>query len=431
MMIFKTSKHFRLGCAMSGIICLFGIHSLVAQPKTLNKGEKILSNLSINGSGQLWLRYSDLNPGTKINNHQVDNVWDISVRRYRLGFKGKASEKIDFALLLGNNNMNIKSPNTSPILLELYMSYKLSDHIIITAGKNPWTGLSRYAAPSSSNSLGLDVNFASGPLLNFQDDLYRKFSLAAHGIAGKFDYRAVLSKPMNRVSSSSLSEDAKLTYNPNAVYTSAYVKYQFREHEPNTPFSAGTYHGTKNILNIGAGFTYQTKSSQSLTALNDTLTHAARSFAIDAYYEQTLTNNHSWTFYTAYINHDIGPNYLRNLAANNIADAGTSTSFNGVGNAIPVNGTGDILVFQAGFLQKLKEDTFIEGIQPYFLAQYSDLDKLDNPIMLYEGGVSFLIDGHNSKFVLGYQNWPVVMKDASIKNSRNSLVVMMYQFKFK
>jgi hypothetical protein len=430
-MIFKISKDFRQGYVIASIICIFGIHNLVAQPKTLNKGEKILSSLSINGSGQLWLRYSDLNPGTQINNNEVQDFWDISVRRYRLGFKGEVSDKIDFALLLGNNNINIKSPNTSPILLELYMSYKLSDHIIITAGKNPWTGLSRYAAPSSSNSLGLDVNFASGPFLNFQDDLYRKFSIAAHGIAGKFDYRAVLSKPMNRVSSSSLSEDAKLTYNPNAVYTSAYVKYQFREHEPNTPFSAGTYHGTRNILNIGAGFTNQTKSSQSLTALNDTLTHAARSFAIDAYYEQALTNNHSWTLYTAYINHDIGPNYVRNLAANNIADAGTSISVNGVGNAIPVNGTGDILVFQAGYLQKFQKDMFIEGVQPYFLTQYSDLEKLEDPIMLYEGGVSFLMNGHNSKFVLGYQNWPVVMKDSSRKNSRNSLVVLMYQFKFK
>ena len=430
-MIFKTSNYFRIGFAMTGIICFLSIQSLVAQPKTLNTGEKILSNLSINGSGQLWLRYSDLNPGTTINDKPVDNVWDISVRRYRLGFKGNVSDKIDFALLLGNNNINLRSPNTSPILLELYMSYKLSDHIIITAGKNPWTGLSRYAAPSSSNSLGLDVNFASGPLLNFQDDLYRKFSIAAHGIAGKFDYRAVVSKPMNRVSSTALSEDAKLTYNPNAVYTSAYVKYQFRELEPSTPFSGGTYHGTKNILNIGVGFTNQTKSSQSLTRQNDTLTHAARSFAIDAYYEQALTHNHSWTLYTAYINHDIGPNYVRNLAANSIADTGTSASFNGVGNAIPVNGTGDILVFQAGYLQKFKKEGFIEGVQPYFLAQYSDLEKLDNPIMLYEGGVSFLVNGHNSKFVLGYQNWPVVMKDPSLKNSRNALVVLMYQFKFK
>ena len=430
-MIFKISKDFRQGYVIASIIYIFGIHNLVAQPKTLNKGEKILSSLSINGSGQLWLRYSDLNPGTQINNNEVQDFWDISVRRYRLGFKGEVSDKIDFALLLGNNNINIKSPNTSPILLELYMSYKLSDHIIITAGKNPWTGLSRYAAPSSSNSLGLDVNFASGPFLNFQDDLYRKFSIAAHGIAGKFDYRAVLSKPMNRVSSSSLSEDAKLTYNPNAVYTSAYVKYQFRELEPSTPFSGGTYHGTKNILNIGAGFTSQTKSSQSLTSQNDTLTHGARSFAIDAYYEQALTNNHSWTLYAAYINHDIGPNYVRNLAANNIADAGTGISFNGVGNAIPVNGTGDILVFQTGYLQKFQKDMFIEGVQPYFLTQYSDLEKLEDPIMLYEGGVSFLMNGHNSKFVLGYQNWPVVMKDSSIKNSRNSLVVLMYQFKFK
>ena len=102
-----------------------------------------------------------------------------------------------------------------------------------------------------------------------------------------------------------------------------------------------------------------------------------------------------------------------------------------MGNAIPVNGTGDILVFQTGYLQKFKKDSFVEGIQPYFLAQYSDLDKLDKPIMLYEGGISFLIDGHNSKFVLGYQNWPEVMRDASLQNSRNSLVVLMYQFRFK
>ena len=112
-------------------------------------------------------------------------------------------------------------------------------------------------------------------------------------------------------------------------------------------------------------------------------------------------------------------------------DAGQSSSFNGVGNAVPVNGTGNIFVLQAGYLQKLEgEAPLMEGIQPYVTAQYLDLDAFDDPVMLYEGGVSFLLRGHNSKFVLGYQNWPVIMKDMSMKTTRNSMTVLMYQFKF-
>ena len=89
---------------------------LINIEKTLNKGEKILSSLSINGSGQLWLRYSDLNPGTQINNNEVQDFWDISVRRYRLGFKGEVSDKIDFALLLSwhsSDSRGLRRPPSS------------------------------------------------------------------------------------------------------------------------------------------------------------------------------------------------------------------------------------------------------------------------------------------------------------------------------
>ncbi|WP_157686837.1 porin [Nonlabens sp. Hel1_33_55] len=412
-------------------LSMLGAYGVMAQPTTLNEGKEITSGLTISGSGQIWMRYSDLNPGSRINDNPVDHVYDISIRRYRLSFKGRASENINFALLIGNNNLNLKNPDTPPTILEMYMNYKFSDKLIITAGKSGWTGLSRYAAPSSSNSLGLDVNFAAGPLLNFQDDRYRKYSIAAHGISGKLDYRAVIAKPVNTRSNSVLTDDAKLVYNPNSLYTSAYVKYQFLENEPSTPFSAGTFLGTKDILNVGVGFLNQTKSAASLSVQNDTLTHAARSFAIDAFYEQKLTNNHSWTLYAAYLNHDIGPNYVRNLAADNVVDAGQSSSFNGVGNAVPVNGTGNIFVLQAGYLQKLEgEAPLMEGIQPFVTAQYLDLDAFDDPVMLYEGGISFLLRGHNSKFVFGYQNWPVIMKDMSMKTTRNSMAVLMYQFKF-
>ena len=387
---------------------------------------------NIYGSGQIWMRYAEVNPGTTVNGKSINDFWDISVRRYRLGKKGNLMDKLSYKFLLGNNNLNTFETTNEPRLLELYITYSLNEKISITAGKNPYTGLSRYAAPSSSNSLGLDVNFASGPYLNFHDDRYRKLSIAFHGQLGKFDYRAAIAKPANRDKQSALSERSQLFYDPQSLNTSAYVKYEFLENEKAGAFTAGTYLGAKDILNLGAGFMYQTNSSRSINAVGDTLVHDGRSFAIDLYYEQKLKNNHSWTLYGAFIKHDIGPNYLRNIAVDNVVDSSSGIALNGAGTAYAANGTGNIYLFQVGYFRKFeKVKDRLSGLQGYFQIQYSDLEIIDDPFALYEAGIHYFLNGQNSKITLGFQNWAVFLKDENpTTDLRRSMINLMYQFKF-
>lgn len=58
--------------------------------------------IKISGSAQLWLRYTDMNPGSLVNNEKREDLVDLSVRRFRLNFAGNLSEKMRINLLLGN-----------------------------------------------------------------------------------------------------------------------------------------------------------------------------------------------------------------------------------------------------------------------------------------------------------------------------------------
>ena len=101
------------------------------------------------------------------------------------------------------------------------------------------------------------------------------------------------------------------------------------------------------------------------------------------------------------------------------------------GNAAPIIGTGRTLFTQIGY--KFKDD-LLPGqgsIQIYGSAQISKYEALKNNMMLYEGGINWLINGdHHSKLTLSYQSRPVYSKDSkgdNITNSRRGMAVLQYQ----
>lgn len=388
------------------------------------------------GTFQFWVRYTELNPESTVQSKSTSGIWDLSIRRYRLGFKGLLTDRVSYNLQFGNNSLNRTEPGKSPKLLDAYIDTKLNKYVTVTVGKNGWTGLSRYAAPSTSGALGNDINYSATPLLNIHDDFFRRLSIAIHGQAGQWDYRFIFGKPLCQASDQELSADAVMINAANAIHTSAYFKYQFFDKESQTsPFNAWTYHGEKELLNIGAGFFYQTQASQTINTAGDTLTHPVKSVAIDVFYERY---NHflkgSLTFYGTWIRHDLGPNYVRNLGVNNPADglSGNST-FNGKGNAFPTTGTGDILLFQTALFKSFTT-TAGEGygIQPYFTMEYAQFDALQSPATMYETGINYLVKGNAAKITLGYQSRPIFIASESewISDGHSSMAVLQYQVKF-
>lgn len=404
----------------------------------------VLSSLSIHaqeksaeffGSMQLWARYTSLNPGSTIDGISENSAWDFSMRRYRFGVKGKASENLSYYLQLGNNNLNRFSKDAPLKILDAYLEHKVNPHLTIVAGKHAFVGLSRWASPSTFGGIGTDPSFAATPFLNKQDDFFRRLGVAFKGQIQKIDYRVVIAKPFS-VPATALSSQANFINEPNAIHASAYIKYQFLDKETqSSAFAPWTYHGSKQIFNIGTGFWYQTNSTGTVAPSGDTLSHDAKSFAVDVFYERTHVSGNTWTLSTAFIHHDLGPDYIRNIGVNNAAN-GTSAgvSFNGAGNAFPTTGTGGIILSHVGFLKPFtNEKGNTIGFQPYFVFQLGTFEVLDEAMTMYEGGINYLMNGHNSKITLGYQNRPIFVREGDhiVSDHHEGMIVLQYQVKFK
>ena len=380
------------------------------------------------GAVQVWMRYTALNPGSTVGANQFNDAFDISIRRYRIGVKGQPYPKISYNFSMGNNNLSRYQPDQSPKVLDAYVSYHVTNELIITGGKHAWTGPSRYAAPSTLSALGSDINFSATPALNVHDDLLRRLSMALRGRIQKLDYRIAFSKPFLYVSQP-LSNQAVFVDNPTELNVSGYLKYQFWETESmSSAFSPWTYLGDKKILNIGAGWLYQGKATQSLNVDGDTLDHPMRSFGIDLFYDQPIGQN-ALTFYVAYLNHSLGPDFVRYIGANNPASGSANTlTLNGRGNSFPEAGTGQILFSNIGYLRQFEN----LGWQPNLLFELADFEALDDLMILYAIGINCLLDGHQSKLSFSYQSRPVFIENegkAEVED-RKGMMVLQYQIRF-
>ncbi|MFY0606233.1 MAG: hypothetical protein JXR10_05930 [Cyclobacteriaceae bacterium] len=386
------------------------------------------------GGVQLWARYTHQNPGSLQGDKPSEYYFDGSLRRYRLGVKGTVSDQISYNLQVGHNNLNHLNSDKAPKLLDAYVDFKISKNLALIAGKHAWTGLTRYAAPSTFSAMGTDINYHATPFLNVQDDFFRRFGVAAHGKIAKLDYRVVLAKP-NSNSTAALSENANFINDPDAVHTSGYFKWEFFDKESlSSAFSPWTYLGKKKILNIGAGFSYQSNSTENITSTGDSVIYDAISFGVDVLHEWQPSERWSMTWYASFIHHDLGPGFIRNIGPNNSATATTANGyFNGKGNAFPTVGSGDLLFLQFAMLRPLKaEKESNVAIQTYVNLEYGSFEALDDPMIVYELGVNYLLKGHKSKISLGMQQRPLFMLEngETRRSEYLGMYVLQYQVRF-
>lgn len=406
---------------------LFFLQSSIAQegenpfgnkPLKWSLNEKNTRWIGLHTYLQLWARVNENNPGSIISEEIQNTTTDISIRRFRLAVQSQITEKLFAYTQLGINNLNYLSPRgTSLDLLDAYIEYDLFPQLSIGAGKTAWTGLSRYSAPNTSKLLSYDLLFLALPTNDETNDLIRKLSLYTKGKLGKLDYRLVVSKPFSARNSEDFDETpqehiAKFTDQGSGGSYSGYVKWEFKDRESNKiPFSDGTYLGKKSVLNVGAGIEYQPDALWYLE--NGEVTFSdMKLWAIDFFLDQPINpkKNTVLTFYTGYFNYDFGPNYLKNIGANNPATSldPIESSFNGPGNAFPAVGTGDSFFVQAGYLfSYMGKPDKKSQLQSYFSIQYSDFEQLEDPMIYYDLGLNWLFNGHLSKLSLNFQNRPV------------------------
>ncbi|MDN3687357.1 hypothetical protein [Cyclobacterium jeungdonense] len=385
-------------------------------------------------TGQVWMRYNENNPGTLINGEPATSFFDISVRRLRFQAYARIREKTNLTMTLGQNNINYLSARSGEIrLLDFYVDHRLHRHLTVGGGQSGWNGTSRYAAPLTSKLLTLDISPFLIPTVNQRDNILRKLSAFIAGQAGPWDYRVVFSRPYAPVDKSQIGVDSGFASVKPGIQTAMYLKYQFFDHESLSPFHAGTLGGQKKVLALGLGMERQNEAMWHLNSASDTLTTAITLVAADLFGEIPLSGEKAWTFYLGYFYYDFGPNYLRVIGFNNVGSGLNSQgTFSGTGNAWPAIGTGQSGYFQVGHSWSLPGRN--ERIQPFISGQYSDYDKLQEPVTFLEAGINLLMDGQRSKLTLAYQNRPVFDVDMSgdlVQQLRKSSLVLQYQVRLE
>ncbi len=416
------------------LVCMCSVFSSVAVSQTLKDGKVWLNEDGSNYFkftllSQVWIRNTDMNPGSTIGGYAKNNYTDIGIRRARLQAFGQITDRVFLYTQIGMNNFNFQSDRKAGFFIhDVLGEYELvRKKLSLGAGLTAWNGLTRYAAPAAGSIMGLDAPLFEQTTNDVNDQFLRKLSVYAKGKLCKLDYRLVMSSPMAVQKSNNyspvLGTNSTFSAMPAKMMWQGYLMWQFLDEEANTtPYATGTYLGAKRVFNIGAGFQYQPDAMWHRGTAGDTVTTNMRHFAVDVYYDAPVNRatGSAISAYATYINFDHGPGYIRNQATMNPAN-GTiqSAILNGSGNGYPSYGTGNLLYGQVGY--KFKNNLIGKTtLMPYASLQYAHYDRLAKDMQYWDAGVNWLLKGHTSKLTLSYHNRPVYETQAG--NAKAALI---------
>lgn len=388
---------------------------------------------------QVWLRQTEMNPGTTINGFSKDSYTDIGIRRARFQAFGQITDRIFIYTQVGMNNFSFLADRKAGFFIhDVTGEYKVAgNYLSLGGGLTAWNGLTRFSSPSAGSIMGLDAPLFEQNTNDVTDQFLRKLSIYAKGKISKLDYRLVLSSPMSITKMAgytpTLNSNASFSPKPAKLQWHGYFQWQFLDQEANTTaYNTGTYLGAKRVFNIGAGFQYQPDAMWRLNGA-DTIENPMKNFAVDVYYDAPLNrqDGSAISAYAAYMHTDYGTGYLRNQATMNPANGNTNPGIiNGSGNGYPSFGTGNLLYGQVGY--KFKNNLIGNTtLMPYASLQYASYDRLNDKMFYWDAGVNWLLKGHTSKLTLAYQNRPVYQVMAGTGNAeistRKSAAVLQYQ----
>ncbi len=400
-------------------------------PFVVNLSEDGKQFIKFGGNVQLWSRYTELNPGSKVGSNTVSGVSDIVIRRIRLQALGMLTPKVFFHLQIGTNNVNFSQNHNAPIsALDFLGEYHFAKYLHIGLGLNGWgAGVSRYSAQSSSSQLTLDAPIYQQ--YNISSTFgNRALSMYAKGEIKKLNYVVAVTNPY-KVSTNNLNMNSTVsTLTPNAQFLGR-VTYQFFDKESIAePYSKATYLGKKKILNIGAGYMMQQKAMWRIDTSNALgyIREDMKVFGVDLFYEAPFNDRGAAiTTYLSYNNLDFGKNYVRMIATPNPASVG--------GNGFYGIGTGDIFYGQLAYLLgKNKDESKKARTQFYVASEVAVLDYLKTPMTMFEGGVNYYFAGKfGPKVTLGYQNRAVFENNGGsqlTETTRKGMYMVQFQVSF-
>jgi hypothetical protein len=405
---------------------------------------------------QVWFRFNESNPQTKVMGGSADNTFDIGLRRTRLQFFGQLTDHVFFYTQFGQNNFNFlagqNASNTGNRKVQVffhdalgeYKVWKGKDLLFLGGGLTIANGLSRFSQPSIGTIMTMDVPVFAQATVDQTDEFSRKLSMYMRGQLGKFDYRLVLSDPFPITSNGTAAALAPAKNSSFAVvghhkqYQGFFMWNFFDKESHTTPFMTGTYLGKKKVLNLEAGFITQSKATWSQeTVSSDTVYHTMNLMSVAVFYDAPINaeKGNALSAYAGFYKYDFGKGYLRYNGIMNPANGSSNASAIGGswGNAFPMFGTGQVIYAQVGYL--FKKDLLGEGngtLMPYASIMSADYDRLKDRMNVVDVGLNWLIKGHTGKLTLDYQSRPVYELKAGdlVKSGNKGQVVLQYQVSF-
>lgn len=404
--------------------------------------------VKLNVCSQIWARYTENDPYTVVQGTRQDYTTDFSIRRIRFVMTGQLTDRVGIYVQFGQNNLNYLVPRKAQSFFhDVTTDFAfIKKYLSIGFGLNGWNGPSRFSNTSVASILVLDPPNYQEVTNDTYDQFVRRLGVYAKGKIGKLDYRISAAKPFVIQTASGIdainTNSSFSTLPPQMVYQ-GYFMYQFLDQEGNVgPGTAGTYLGKKRIFNLGAGFYQQDKAMFHYGDITkkDTVYEPIMLFAADLFYDAPINKEKGTAFslYACYSNYNYGHNFIKVTGPDNPATASSNTLTNSInkasyGNAFPYLGTGSVYYLQTGY--KFKDNLLGEygTLQPFVNAQYANYERLNDPMMVFDAGINWLIKGHGAKFTLDYQNRPYFTDDGqgNVKEkSRKGQFVLQYQVTF-
>lgn len=406
---------------------------------------------------QIWLRNTEMNPGTMIADEATKNSWNIGNRRLRALAYAQITKRYMVLMHFGINNQtfingggsgstgtggygNGKKPQM--FFHDAWNEYAVvlpgeagKFSLSIGAGLHYYMGLSRMTMASTLNFLTVDSPIFTWPLIDNSDQFARQMGMFAKGKYGKFEYRFSLNKPfatnLAPVDVTNPAARVAVDNNGNPEFSKAgYVEYQFLDSESNLlPFKVGSYLGTKKVFNLGAGFYHQKDGTR--TSVNSQIEkHDIALYAIDAFADLPLgnaKNKMALSAYAGFYNYNFGPNYLRNLGIMNVGSNDPNfigdKAIAGPGNLQPMIGSGNIYYLQAGLLLPSNADKPKIRIQPFAAYTNKNFKALENSSSQFDVGANWFIDGHHAKLTTQYSTRPTYTSASAEPKSKGEFIL--------
>jgi len=401
-------------------------------------GSKYLRILAWN---QIWLRSTEMNPGTMINGEEASSSTDIANRRLRILMYAQISPRYMILTHIGINNQTFTNGGASGTAgtggygqgkkPQLFFHDAWNEYAVVLpqadkkfslslgAGLHYYMGLSRLTMASTLNFLTVDAPIFNWPLIENSDQFARQGGLFAKGKYGKFEYRLSYNKPFatNLVPADVPTSDLAIAVDNsgNTKWSKAgYFEYQFLDVESNLlPYKVGSYLGTKRVFNVGAGF-YNAPDATRTSVAGNVDKHDIVLLSADVFVDMPIgkpEKKMALTAYSVFYDYDFGPNYLRNVGIMNVGvsnpDFAGTKGLAGAGNLQPTIGSGNIWYTQAGILLPTSQEKPKVRIQPYGAYTYKNFDALQKSSSQFDIGANFFLDGHHAKITTQYSTRPV------------------------